>query len=206
MVNVYDKMSLITAPLALPVTLDEAKMHLRVDGDAEDALIEGLIAAATDDLTNYTGRAWVPQQWDEYFSDFPLLFRLSLAPVISIDGIFYRDSNGTEQPMDASIYSAQIIGDYPTIHLIDGKDWPESFTAWDAVRVRYTAGYFPTEGADSPTHPAAGVPAAIKAAIKLRIGDLYQNREAVALVNGAKYEPNPTIKALAFPYRRNLGV
>lgn len=45
--------------------------------------------------------------------------------------------------------------------------------------------------------------AAIKAAVLLLVGDLYQNRE------GATFEElkeNPAVTRLLFPYRRNLGI
>jgi hypothetical protein len=38
-----------------PLTLSEAKTHLRVDGEDEDALISSLITASREVVENYTG-------------------------------------------------------------------------------------------------------------------------------------------------------
>lgn len=58
--------TLITPPADMPVTLDEAKAHCRVDGLEDDALITGLIAGAVGHLDGWTGvlgRCIMPQTW-----------------------------------------------------------------------------------------------------------------------------------------------
>lgn len=58
--------TLITPPADMPVTLDEAKAHCRVDGSEDDALITGLIAGAVGHLDGWTGvlgRCIMPQTW-----------------------------------------------------------------------------------------------------------------------------------------------
>jgi len=72
-----------TPPATLPVSLTEAKLHLRVDHDDEDLLIEGLIGAATDHLDGWTGilgRCLEEQEWRQDFDGFEN-FRLPLYPV-----------------------------------------------------------------------------------------------------------------------------
>src|SRR6266516_4404400 len=63
---------LITPPAVEPLTLAEAKQHLRVDGDEENPLISGLIAAARRTCENFQGRAYVLQGWRLTADDFPL--------------------------------------------------------------------------------------------------------------------------------------
>jgi hypothetical protein len=46
-----------------PVTLSEAKAHLRIDSDAEDDLISTLITAATRWTEDYCDRTWCYTQW-----------------------------------------------------------------------------------------------------------------------------------------------
>ena len=58
--------TLITPPVAMPVTLAEAKAHCRVDVAEDDALISGLIAGAVGHLDGWTGvlgRCIMPQTW-----------------------------------------------------------------------------------------------------------------------------------------------
>lgn len=206
---VYQSLSLVQAPAVLPITLAQAKAHLRVDGSDEDNLIEALIGAATDHVSGrngYTGRALVPQIWDCYLQQLPLRpIYLPLSPLIAIDSIVYKDASGEEQTLDADLYSVNATSAPAYIELLSGKNWPDLFGSWDSVKIRFECGYSPTD-TDSPTDLASGVPEAIKAAIKLVIGDLYAHREGQALQSGVKYEVNPTVKALLSPYRIDFGL
>lgn len=199
---------LITPVTRQPITLEEAKMHLHVDHDEENDLIEQLIASATDFVSGrngYTGRVLLPQTWRVFFEGFCDSMILPLPPLINIDSVQYRDTSGNYQTLSDSVYSVNDASEPACMILNSGQSFPSTGTAWDAVKIEFTAGYMPAD-VNSPTDPRSGVPAAIKAAIKLIVGDLYQNREAQALVNGAKYEPNPTVQALLYPYRVNIGL
>lgn len=48
------------------------------------------------------------------------------------------------------------------------------------------------------------VPASLKAAILLLVGDMYENAEANVV--GSAVSENPTFQRLVFPWRVNLGV
>ena len=50
-------------PAAEPVTLAEVKAHLRIAHASEDALLEGLVRAAREDLERATGIALIDQNW-----------------------------------------------------------------------------------------------------------------------------------------------
>lgn len=50
-------------PAVEPVTLAEAKAHLRLDHDSEDALLTGLIRAARDEVEKSAGLALIDQSW-----------------------------------------------------------------------------------------------------------------------------------------------
>lgn len=54
---------LLAGPAAEPITLAEAKMYLRVDHDAEDALISSLITAARATVEALTRRVLIDQGW-----------------------------------------------------------------------------------------------------------------------------------------------
>ena len=62
---------LITAPATEPVTLDEARSHLRVDFLDDDALIVALITAARLHAEMLTGRSFITTRWKAVLDSFP---------------------------------------------------------------------------------------------------------------------------------------
>jgi hypothetical protein len=59
----YRSLVRVTEPAVNPVTLSEAKAHLRIDSDAEDSLVSSLITAATRWAEDYCDRTWCYTQW-----------------------------------------------------------------------------------------------------------------------------------------------
>lgn len=182
----------VTAPAAQPVTLDEAKAHLRVTAADEDALITALIAAAVghvDGPSGTLGRALVEQEWDLLLDDFPCdELELPLPPLRSVTSITYVDEQGATQTLAPAAYEVDASGPRGVVLPAYGQTWPRTRVQRNAVTVRFKAGYGTT---------GASVPAAIRAAILLLVGDLYANREA----QGDTLARNATVDALLFPYR-----
>lgn len=177
----------IVAPaIGLPVTVAEAKLHLRVDGDDDDALIESMIAAATGHLDGYDGvlgRAIMSQTWREDFDGFPTGFRLRMGPVSGLVSVVYTDDAGDPQTVTGArlLTSGGVTFVYPAL----GASWPSG----SGVAIEYTAGY-------------AVVPAPLKAAILLHVGALYENREAVSDKSMAAVPL--AYESLVSPYRREI--
>jgi hypothetical protein len=86
-------LKLITAPIAEPLTLAEAKAHLRVDESDDDALIEALIVAARQGAEHITQRALMPQTWELALDQFESEIRLPKAPLASVIGVKYVESS-----------------------------------------------------------------------------------------------------------------
>ena len=144
---------LVAASTAYPVTLDEAKLHLRVDGDDEDTLISSLIAATTGHLdgpSGILGRFIMPQTWSQEYSAVLGDLVLPLGPVQSATIVGFT---GFRLLQDGRGFF---------LRLNDGASWPES-----TITVEFVAGYN-----EAPTP--------LKAAILLHIGTLYENRETLA--------------------------
>lgn len=62
-------------PVVEPVSLAEAKAHLRVDSEAEDDLIMGLIQAAREWVEVYLDRTLITTQWTMKMDSFPTMAR-----------------------------------------------------------------------------------------------------------------------------------
>jgi uncharacterized phiE125 gp8 family phage protein len=162
----------IAAPKDTPVTLDEVKKHLRVDGTDEDSLIAGLIDATTDYLDGWSGilgRALVTQSWQQDFGCFETPLRLALGPVSSVSQVLYYDGANEQQTLDPEGY--ELLTDAGGDYLAPAIDatWPATYRRANAVRVEYVAGT-----------AAEDMPPALRAALLLHIAHLYENREAAS--------------------------
>jgi len=158
--------TLVTAPLAFPVSLQEAKDHCRALHDDEDALIEGLIGAATQHVEKQTGRAIAPQTWQLTLDGFGSEITLPLSPLRSVASVVYTDPAGASQTASASLYTVDTASEPGRVVLKKDAEWPETADVVGAVRITYEAGY-------------TTVPAPIKHAILLLIGHWFAHREAV---------------------------
>lgn len=201
----------IAEPSIEPVSLLEAKNHLRIDADmtSDDALIGLYISAARIYAENYTSRSFILQKWRLILDSFPgpsmigvpfgvpyslpgHAILLERAPFINLDSIEYTGMDGQQYTMPATDYKAELSGGIGRITPVFGKIWPIPMPQIGAVIVNYTAGY--GDAADD-------VPAGIRQWILVRINSMYENREEVALLNRGKVEPIPFIDGLLDPYR-----
>ena len=194
---------IVTPPSVEPVTLAEAKLHLRVSITDDDALISSLITAARSVCETRLRRALCTQTIDCFFDNFPWgggyynrmirqmgpspywlptstgILDLPRPPIQSVVGLYYLDFNGSYQTIDTSYYTYS-VGTPGRIQPVYGKVWPIARPTIDAVRVRLVVGY---------GDPSA-VPETIKAARKLMIGNWYENREEVNIGNMTSLIPN----------------
>jgi uncharacterized phiE125 gp8 family phage protein len=95
-----------TAPAAEPVTLAEAKQHLRLDHDGEDGLIEGLIRAAREEVEAATGLALIDQNWRLTLDRVPVtgVVRIARHPVKEILSVTVFGADGEGIVVDPATY------------------------------------------------------------------------------------------------------
>lgn len=178
------------APGSAPVSREEAKAHLRIDHSDDDTLITALVAAATDHLDGWTGilgRAIITQTWRQDFDGFGCKLRLPLHPVASVSSVAYFDAENVSRTLSPDYYELLSDGSGAYVALKADQSWPATKSRAGAVSVTYVAG-------------EELAPAAIKAAILLMVGHLFENREAVA--DGGFGELPLAVSALTAPYRR----
>ena len=186
---------LITAPTVEPVSLADAQEHLRAAIGGTDAmLIEAYLQAAREAVENHTGRALMPQTWEMRLPEFPIgAITLPVPPVLSVVSLRYTSPAGADTLLDPAAYQVEASSG-PTAQ--PALLWPAVGTTWPgtrlddraAVRVRFQAGYA----------NAGAVPAALRAAILLVLGELYENREASA---AKPLSEVPAVRRLLDPYR-----
>lgn len=165
-------LKLITPASTFPITLEDAKLHCRVDTAADDALINALITAATELAEQKTGRALMAQTWELTLDAFPEAFEITRIPLQSITSLKYIDTAGVEQTLSNALYSMDMADDHGFAYVVPvyNGTWPENRAQINAVALRYVAGYA----------SAAAVPEGIKQWIRLMVSTMYENRETEA--------------------------
>lgn len=201
-------LQLVTPPAEEPVSLADAKLHLRVDFTDDDALITAIIVAARQHAEMLTRRQIVTARWKLVLDSFPgpslmgipagepfslpgHAILLPKSPLQTVQSIQYLDMGSTLQTMPATDYTVDAACEPARITPVFGKIWPVSLPQIGAVTVTFDAGF----GA------ATSVPEGIKSWIKMRVGSLYANREEVALMSRGKIEALPFVDGLLDPYK-----
>lgn len=187
------------APTAEPVSLAEAKNHLRVDTDltADDSLIGVLIQAARERVESWLGQALITQTWQLTLDAFPVWeLELPRPPLIAVSSVQYVDGNGTTQTLSSTLYRVDSASRPARIEPAYGQIWPSTRDVSNAAIVTYTAGY----GA-----AGSAVPAAIRQAMLLAIGHWYRNREEVVTGTIATKLPETVEVLLAGQWHGHYG-
>lgn len=180
-----------TQPTVEPVSLAEAKLHLRVIDDAQDDVITALIEASRIVCERYCNRAFIDTVYDLTLDEFPDTIYLTPCPIDSVTSITYVDENGTSQTLSSALYRVDAASEPGRITPAYEQTWPSIRYITNAVTVRFKAGYG-TAGTD--------VPETIRTAIKMTIGNFYEHREPV-ITGTISTELDFSVKALLGPYR-----
>ncbi|MET3662497.1 head-tail connector protein [Aquamicrobium ahrensii] len=184
---------LITPPAITPVSLIEARAHLRVDHNDDDTLIAALISAAVDHLDGWTGilgRCLVEQEWRQNSDVSGSCVMLPLGPVIEIVSV----TSGSDTIDPANYKLKTDAGDRSRVEF--GGPFSGLMT------VTYKAGYatIPQEDGPPVVPEQSTVPDALKVAILLLVGNWYANRETSSVPSLT--ELPFAVSALIAPYRR----
>lgn len=205
-------------PAIEPITLAEAKAYLRVTGNAEDALITGLIAAARATCEKHTNRAFITQTWELVLDQFPCgpkggpgdwwdgvrevaistvygekrFIDLPVCPLISLESLTTYDVDDAAAVFDISNLVVSRDRTPGRIALKTGAVWPIATRGADAIKIVWKAGYGDT---------ADTVPAPIRQAMKLLISHFFEFRQPVELAKaGGALEMPWSVDALLGPY------
>lgn len=158
---------LVVPPTEEPVTLEAAKVHLRVEHDADDALISAQITAAREWAEGFTGLKVLEQTWDVLLQSCPPSFyRIPVGPVRSVVSITYRTGDDIVATVPTDAY--YLAGE--DLHLVPGASWPGAAVS---IVIRVMVGVATVDE----------VPRAIRQAILLVVGHWYANREAINIGN-----------------------
>lgn len=158
-----------TPPATEPVSLAEAKAHLRVTHADDDAYITSLVVGARRAVEARTGLALIDQGWSQWLDRWPdcAAASLSLAPVSAITDIVTYGEDGTPATYDAAHYYLDAASKPGRAVIRPGRLPPLAGRRVNGIEVRFTAGF----GA----LPAA-VPQDLKQALLLLVAHWFENR------------------------------
>lgn len=185
--------TVLQPPQQEPVSLDEAKAHLRVTTTDEDAYIASLTTVAREWCEGFQQRAYITQTHKLTLDRWPrgCAIYLPRPPLQSVTSIVYTDSEGAQYTIEAESYIVDTDAEPGRIVLAYGASWP-SVTLRPAagVEITYVAGY----------GDASAVPQKAKQAILLLVGHFYEHREVV-LTGGISKEIEFAVHSLLWQDR-----
>ena len=183
---------LLTGPAGEPVTLAEAKAHLRVEHDDADDAIAALIAGARVHIEAQTRRALITQVWRLTRDVWPIDGRILVlpAPLRQLAAARVVMLDGTQQSINTNLFTADKAG-APAILAFGPGTLPMSDRPVAGIELDVEVGYGDSSG---------DVPAPLRQAIRLLIAHWYENRGITASGREAAMLPH-TVSALVAPYR-----
>lgn len=185
----------VTPPGTTPVSLVEAKAHLRLEESVDDAYVAAIIEAARSHVEKTCERALVRTTVElttpapECLGDAVRLLGGSLQAAEDVLSVSYLDTDDVLQSLALVDVAVVLGGDSsPGLLLPASGSWPTMSARPDALRVQYRVGW--------PT--AAEVPAPLRHAVLLMVSQLYEHRTPEV---AGSLATSSALEALMAPYR-----
>ncbi len=185
---------LLSGPAVEPITLAEAKAHLRVDIAADDTLIHSLIMASRLHIEAALDLALVTQSWRHRRDAWPKAraLILPLHPIQSLTSVRIYARDGSHQTLDNDDFILDGSANPPRLVWQGTGTPPTAGRSANGIEIDFIAGFGDL---------ANDVPQPIRQALLLLVAHWYENREPVEI--GATATPIPsTVSDLLLPYRR----
>ncbi|MCD2347189.1 head-tail connector protein [Clostridium guangxiense] len=163
-------LKIITPPVIEPITLDEAKQHLRIVGSDDDIILLSMIKQAREFCEDFQNKKYITQILELVLDSFPddnYISFDSSSPVQNVESVKYYDTYGKELIFDSNNYIVDTDSFVNRIVLGYCKLWPTIvLQPINAVRIRFTAGF---------GDKAEAVPETVKWAMILHMKLLYDD-------------------------------
>jgi uncharacterized phiE125 gp8 family phage protein len=163
-------MSLIltTPPATEPVSLAEAKAHLRVTHADDDVYISTLIVSARRRVEARTGLRLITQGWSQFMDCWPPggIVELALTPVSAVSDVIVYGDTDTPSTIDPAHYFLDATSGPPRVVFRQGRNPPPPGRRAKGIEVRITAGF----------GLASAVPQELKFAVLQLVADAFAHR------------------------------
>ncbi len=184
-----------TPPASEPISLSDAKAHLRVTINDDDSLITNLITATRMICEEFTTRALITQGWRLWLDEFPgdsmswwdgmhqgaaskltvkRFITLPRAPLQSISAVTVYADDDSSTVFSPTLYFVDNAAEPGRLALRNSASWPTPQRMSNGISIDFTAGY----GA------ASTVPQALKQGMLAHVAQLYEHRGEGLRING----------------------
>ncbi len=181
-------LSILTPPAAEPVSVVEAKRHLRLETSSEDAFVERLVTAARRVVEERTGRALVSQTARLTLDRAPeRAVTFPRAPLNAVLEVAVLTDASSWTPVSTDLYAIE-TGEGARV--VATGFWPRAVQPVAGVRIDAEVGY----------GPRGAAPADLQQAVLLLVAHFFERREP-AIDGRAAVLPH-SIEALLASYRR----
>ena len=168
------RVKITTEPVLDPILTADVATHLRIgttEATAESAYITALIAAARQTIERvYLHRTLIDTTYQMDLDGFEDVIKLPSPPLSSVTSVKYYDSDNALQTLDAAYYEVDTTSEPGRIIRASDYDWPDTYDRTASVQIAYICGY---------GDEATDVPQAIRHALLMYVGMLYENRETI---------------------------
>ncbi|MEK9627837.1 MAG: head-tail connector protein [Nitrospinota bacterium] len=142
-----------TQPSIEPVSLVEAKNHLRIDDGNNDDLISSMITAVRQRAEEWTGRSFITQTWTLWLDHLPFrcegrsgnlnerIIVIPRPPIQSVVFIKTYDTGNIASVFDAENYFVDTAPSPGRIALNENSSWPTSLRKFSSVEIEFVSGY-----------------------------------------------------------------
>jgi uncharacterized phiE125 gp8 family phage protein len=193
---------LITGPSYEPVTDQQACDHVREDisniTKVKPYLSAARVSVEQEMISLKTTQGTYELQISDWYDGFDEDGYLTLpaCPLVSVTSIKYDDVNNAEQTLASSNYQVDSSSLPGRIRYTGSATLPAVYDKPNCIRIRYVAGH----GASSATDGGqSAVPEPVKAAVLLRLGELYEVR--TESVGGMMSPVSLSVQRLISAYR-----
>jgi uncharacterized phiE125 gp8 family phage protein len=180
-----------STPADEPLTVEEAKAHLRVDGSADDVLIGSLILTSRLHIEAALGLALISQSWKVVLDAWPKAgdVLLPLWPILDVDEVRVLAADGTPSVVDPDVYIVDTAS--RPCRIVRRRALPSPGRLKGGIEIDLTTGF--GESADD-------VPSPIRQALLLLVAHWYERRDPLDIGAPSTRIPD-AVSSLLEPYR-----
>ena len=184
---------LTSGPAVEPVTVSEAKAHLRIDGTADDVLIASLILTSRLHIESSLDLALITQSWTLIRDRWPnsTEVEIPMSPLQSIAAVRVKNASGAADVVPATSYLVDIASRPPRL-IWNAAARPNPGIRANGIEIDFTAGFGAT---------AASVPAPLKHAISMLVAHWFEHRDPIEIGSDGARMP-AAVSDLIQPFRK----